>query len=350
MNRREFLMLAQTLNTRKHGIGGWFMSEKLDGIRCLWDGGISRGMLKTTVPWANNDKDGRYKVPPVSTGLWTRLGNIIHAPDWWLDKLPRIVLDGELWHGVRGHGQRQPLTRIVKPLIPGPRWDRVKYYVFDMPSISMLFKDGLVKGTNFTKVFKGIKPDYSGLEYTPMGALRFANVVKRMADYLDGDIAVAHPQEQLSFQTSAAEARMEEEMNRLVPLEGEGVILRKPESFWTPKRSWNLLKHKDVDDDEGIVTGYITGRETDKGSKLLGLMGALILNYNGQRLELSGFTDAERSWHSDDAYQWSKDNPGEEVPSWIYSSHFPRGSTVTFRYRGKTLSGIPSCAAYWRKR
>jgi len=343
-------MLAQTYKAKKHGVGGWFMSEKLDGVRCLWDGGISRGIPKKDVPWANNDKDERYLDPPVATGLWTRLGNVLHAPDWWLDKLPRVILDGELWHGVRGHGQRQPLTRIIKPLVPGDGWEHVQYYAFDMPCVSILFGDGHVRGTNFNKVFQGLEIDRSGLDYYPLGPKSFISTYAKMKKLLDGDVAIAHYQEQLPFQTSAAEARMAVEMARLIPLEGEGIILRKPESSWLPKRSWNLLKHKGIDDDEGIVTGYITGRQTNKGSKLLGLMGALILNYGGKRLELSGFTEAERAWKSSDAYQWAKEHPGVEVPDWIGSSYFPRGTAVTFRYMGKTMDGIPSCAAYWRKR
>jgi ATP-dependent DNA ligase len=41
MAKREFLMLAH-----KHegqNILGWLYSEKLDGMRCFWDGGITRG-------------------------------------------------------------------------------------------------------------------------------------------------------------------------------------------------------------------------------------------------------------------------------------------------------------------
>ena len=41
---REFVQLAQVYDPKKHGIAGWFVSEKLDGMRCLWDGGITRGL------------------------------------------------------------------------------------------------------------------------------------------------------------------------------------------------------------------------------------------------------------------------------------------------------------------
>ena len=47
MSRREFLMLAHKFNPKKHRIGGWYMSEKLDGMRCWWDSGVTRGILKS---------------------------------------------------------------------------------------------------------------------------------------------------------------------------------------------------------------------------------------------------------------------------------------------------------------
>ena len=42
--RREFLQLADTYNPAKHKIAGYLVSEKLDGTRCFWDGGLSRGV------------------------------------------------------------------------------------------------------------------------------------------------------------------------------------------------------------------------------------------------------------------------------------------------------------------
>lgn len=56
MAKRNFLMLAHTFKPGKHFPGGMFLSEKLDGIRCYWDGGISRGIPKANVPYANHDR------------------------------------------------------------------------------------------------------------------------------------------------------------------------------------------------------------------------------------------------------------------------------------------------------
>ena len=35
MLRREFLQLAKVFDSKKHGIAGWLVSEKLDGQRCF---------------------------------------------------------------------------------------------------------------------------------------------------------------------------------------------------------------------------------------------------------------------------------------------------------------------------
>ena len=54
----EFVMKAHTYNPSKHIITkDWFVSEKLDGMYCLWDGGITRGMPVTEIPWAYHAKD-----------------------------------------------------------------------------------------------------------------------------------------------------------------------------------------------------------------------------------------------------------------------------------------------------
>jgi len=48
------------------------MSEKMDGVRCYWNG-----------KW-----------------MYTRNGNTIYAPKEWLAKLPKnVAIDGELWSG-----------------------------------------------------------------------------------------------------------------------------------------------------------------------------------------------------------------------------------------------------------
>ncbi len=53
MMRRELLQLAHNYKPDKHKIAGWYISEKLDGTRCFWDGGLSRDVPTDQVPWAS---------------------------------------------------------------------------------------------------------------------------------------------------------------------------------------------------------------------------------------------------------------------------------------------------------
>ena len=74
---REFLQLCEYFDPKRDEVFGWYVSEKFDGMRALWDGGITRGHVASDVPWGTESHR-------LSTGLWSRYGKVISAPDWWL--------------------------------------------------------------------------------------------------------------------------------------------------------------------------------------------------------------------------------------------------------------------------
>ncbi|KKL57238.1 hypothetical protein LCGC14_2237350, partial [marine sediment metagenome] len=88
---------------------------------------------------------------------------------------------------------------------------------------------------------------------------------------------------------------------------------------------------------------------TDRGSKLRGLIGALVLDYNGKRLELSGLTDEERQWSDRICSSYAYGTPGELMPLDFQGYHFKVGDVVSFKYRELSDDGIPKEARYWRK-
>jgi DNA ligase-1 len=81
---------------------GWWMSEKLDGVRAYWDG----------------------------KQFLSRKNNVYYAPDWFTAGLPKHPLDGELWFGRKEFDRA---SEIVRSQGTPDRWKAMKYLVFDAP-------------------------------------------------------------------------------------------------------------------------------------------------------------------------------------------------------------------------
>jgi DNA ligase-1 len=345
MSKKEFVQLAHTLQPNKHSIAACFMSPKLDGVRAIWDGGISRGRPCSQVPWANTEKDHKKINPPVATGLWSRTGKAIQAPGWFLDKMPDFPLDGELWMGMQSW---QQLQSCVSADEPDDRWHLVEYKIFDSPAYTRLFEPREVKVRN-SYTFDVRPPDWamkwsSGVKDHWSFELVLRWLRKRFEEH--GQVSLVS-QTQLPYKPQEAMKLAEEYAATVIDDGGEGIILRRHTGLWTPERSWDILKFKPELDDEGVVVGYFAGKETDKGSKLLGMMGALELEWQGARFKISGFTDHERKL-PDAASDWAAANPGSRLPDGYQNATFPVGASVTFKYRELSDDGVPKEARYLR--
>ena len=363
MARREFLQLAKKFDPDKSKIAGWMLSEKLDGSRCFWDGGISRGMSTKDCPYSSliNPKTGepKGKVKPVATGLWSRYGNPVMAPDWFLDDLPAIPLDGELW---AGRGNFQLCRSIVAGDVPDPRFDQVKYAVYSMPG-ARVWQSGEIKNSNFHRhidynLCLGLVEDHDDCSRVEPASfsdvLTFEQELIALGKYLPDDPEAScyiHKQIRLPEDEEAARAALDSFMDGVMDRGGEGVIIRNPLGLWTPKRVNDLLKYKPIDDDEGILVGFTCGRRTNRGSKHLGKIGALILDYKGKRLELSGLTDAEREFAEDAMVEQATEYPGEDMPAGTRAEMFKLGERITFKFCGGfSDDGLPKSARYFRNR
>ena len=333
---REFLQLAQDYDPDKHKIAGMMMSEKLDGQRAMWDGGWSRGKPCEKIPWANTAKDHRFIYEQFATGLWTRYGRAIQAPDWFLDQLPQgVCLDGELH---LGRDSFQDLGFVRGQDASHSGWKDVEFMVFDSPAFCSVFQEGRINNPNFQKY---IGPECMFLRDSP-------KLFIHTYEGLDLQAKQVRKLDQVRLPFVEAEARdiLQKELDRVTDLKGEGLMLRSPGSVWTPKRVNSLLKVKKLLDSEATVVGCTAGRETDKGSKLLGMMGALIVRWEGKVFELAGFTNEERRLTNPD---YAAVHPGLQMPDHVSPVSFPLGSVVTFRYRTLTNDGIPREARYLRK-
>ncbi len=359
MPRREFLMLAHKYEPNKTNVGGWYVSEKLDGSRCFWDGGITRDLPVETVPWANltNPKTGerKNKVREIATGLWSRYGNPIIAPNWWLNQLPCIPLDGELW---AGRGQFQLCQSITRRDLPSKDWENIQFAVIGSPPFEAIFADGLIKNANMVKEISldaarsfldrlsdSKVQDYRFIE----DRMPFEDELRLLEESLPTD-GVVYLLRQKRLPDTGYEKVVELELERILDKGGEGLIMRAPRSIWTPKRSHNVLKYKPFSDAEGLVVGFTSGRRTDKGSRLLGKIGSLIIDYQGKRLDLSGMTDDEREFATTEAEAYAEVNPGVDMPLWTQGKIFKTGTVVSMKYRELTNDGIPKEARLWRIR
>lgn len=375
MAKREFLMLAQPIS-KKFGPMGAYASEKLDGMRCFWDGGASRGLACSEVPYANTAKHERFVEAPTATGLWTRYGQPIQAPASFLDQLPLgICLDGEL---TCGRGTFQRTVSIVKTHIPDPDgWSEIKYAIFDRPAYADVFADGTINNAFFKKRFSGIRAWLleRGLTEDVFRENRGSPFYQRHGSLRkllpsEGTIYRLEQRQIDSGSYAQADKDVDAFFREILDLGGEGLILKSPICPWVPERTSMMVKVKGINDMEGTVIGYswasptnmttsISGEATDK---LLGLMGNLMLRLdNGKIFNLgSGFTESEREMH---ALGYSEANgcgiartygcmhAGEEVDLNMHNNlKFPLGSRVSFRYRELSDDGIPKEARYYRPR
>ena len=87
----------------------------------------------------------KAKIKPVATGLWSRYGNPIMAPDWWLNQLPCCPLDGELW---AGRGKFQLCRSICGGDTPDERFDKIVFAVYSTPPLGAIFSTGEIKNAN----------------------------------------------------------------------------------------------------------------------------------------------------------------------------------------------------------
>ena len=102
--------------------GEFLISEKLDGVRAVWDGKVLR----------------------------FRSGRPIAAPSWFTAALPSTPLDGELW---LGRGQFDRLSGIARRSTPvDAEWRELSYRVFDLPGAAGTFAERTARAASLLGV------------------------------------------------------------------------------------------------------------------------------------------------------------------------------------------------------
>jgi DNA ligase-1 len=217
------LLLAHTWEN-DIDLAGWWMSEKLDGVRAYWDG----------------------------KQIYSRQGNLFHAPDWFIAGLPSVPLDGELWLARKAF---QRTVSIVRRQDKSDHWKELSFLVFDAPAQSDPFERRLefIKDTLAAKKLSHVLPH--------------AHQQCRDLEHLRSELA------------------------RVEGLGGEGLMLRQPNSKYEAGRSATLLKVKTFHDAEAVVIEHVPGAGRHKGR-----LGALFVQLpDGTKFSVgTGFSDNQR--------------------------------------------------------
>ena len=298
-------------------VNGWYASEKLDGIRALWVP-KTRGVNSDTVLFSNDPSKE-------STGLWSRDGKIIHAPEWWLNKLSEFPLDGELFLDRKSFQQTMSYVRKKFPL--DDEWCHIKYMAFDLP---VLMESGKLEFKNRKVFIPNIRLN-DRLNNQPIFRFAYEGFLSKIEH---NDVLKVVKQTRVKDKNEVVEF-----MNEIQFLGGEGVMLRNPDTPWLQERTSNLLKVKP----ELELEVYVTGNYYYGDGKYYGMLGALEVCFlDGDKekvFKLSGFTDEEREVKT----------MGEPFTrSRVNDTVFKTGQKIKITYREMTKDGIPKEARYKR--
>ncbi|KAG2526586.1 hypothetical protein JM16_003698 [Phytophthora kernoviae] len=190
------VLLAKKWDRECNNPIGWWISEKLDGVRAFWD--------------------SSKKV------FLSRLGNEYPAPSWFTANFPDDVdLDGELFGG---RGTFQLMVGIVKTQ-GSQKWGTLVYKVYDVPSLKS-------------------KPFEERMAYA-QGVVSTAS--SKYIEWVD------HTQ-------CRSLEHLDEVFNEIEKLGGEGLMIREPGSKYANGRSSSLLKIKSFHDGEAEVLAYEDGK------------------------------------------------------------------------------------------
>ncbi len=238
---------------------------------------------------------------------------------------PKLYLVSEKYDGVRAYWDGKTLRFRSGRQIPAPAW-----FVQRLPSHAL---DGeLWLGRRQFDALSSVvrsepanDADWRRLRFMVFELPDAPGSFAERALQIDKIVlAAAWPQLQAVKQRRVSNhAELQHLFQQTVRAGGEGLMLHLASAPYTTGRSDALIKLKPQLDSEGVVIGHRPGR-----GKYVGMLGALQLQTaDGKRFWVgTGFSDAQR-----------RDPPAI-------------GSTVTYRYRELTPSGLPRFSSFLRVR
>lgn len=260
---------------------GWWVSEKLDGIRAIWDG-------------------EKFLSRNSQTGLGSKVFS--YVPQFVIDSMPGgVALDGEIWLGRNKFNEMSSISNWIpgkkfKQTEIDDKWRQIKYKIFDIPNSTEPYEERM-------KILDKI-------------ILNSINCCR-----INGLDCIL---EKVEITKVESPEHLQEIYRSLTSGGAEGVMLRAPNSPYELKRSKYLLKFKIKDDAEGIVLERLPGT-----GRLAGMLGSLKTELIKDSVRTgiitnvgTGFNDEERT-----------NDPSS--PNFI-----PVGSVISFSYMELTEDSV----------
>ena len=343
-------------------LDGYVVSEKLDGVRALWDG----------------------------KSLKSRSGKDFSPPKCWVENLPDFALDGELFIA---RGKFEEVLSVVSKgdsqceKCKCEEWGKVGYFIFDVPQSNteqpstnqQSNPKNSAKHSDYFSTDSSV--DFSAKSYTLLERLALleswlanhtnnarkisqAKISKNSAD-LEGKKEVARedknpilhiiPQERVSSQ-EALQAKLKE----IEKLGGEGLVIRKNNAPYERFRTTNAMKLKSYSDTECVVVAHNQGK-----GRFSNALGSLTC----ESLPLASTTKITASEKKAQSIQSTSTDFTKSTPiaspadspkiRFKIGSGFsdkdrvsppPIGSIITYKYYGLTKNGLPRFPIFLRVR
>ena len=257
---------------------------------------------KVVLPCMVDKKYNGGRVVSVAEGSFTRKGeqymafpHIVEALKPLFDKYPDLLLDGEAYN----HDLRFKLNELMSIIrtTKGSKLNDalfarseqiVRLYVYDGYGF-----DGITADTGNLERRKALKDLLKGIPYVVWVPYRIANTMDEVYAIYGEDVKEGY----------------------------EGSMIRNFNAPYEHKRSYNLLKVKPEDDDEGVIVAINEGTGNTSG-----LAATATLKWQGKTFEATFMGSIE-----------TRQLILKEADKWI-------GQTVTFLYNGLTGLGTPNYA------
>ena len=274
----EGMKVPREFKDKKFAPEGWLMSEKKDGLRARYNPETKRFISRNNKPY--------------------------NAPSWFIESMPNVHLDGELFCG-RGNFEKMGGARRKVPL--NSDWFNYKFHVYDAPEMEATFDDR-----------------YKSLEKLVKEAEEHWNIYKK--DLGEEFEKVTCPLVLTNHYVVESIEHMKEYYQKVLDLGGEGIMLKNPSSDYENKRSNHLLKVKPDFDREAIIVDYKDGTGKYEG-KLGAFICKQLINHDSY-MTIDNVPD----------HEFATSGMNDEVRDNYKLTH-PIGTVITFKCSGYTNSG-----------